>query len=361
MLRRIGRNLGLALALFAGVASVRGQEPALPMAPIQGQLPELPNTLPKVQRLPFDPAPTPPPAPAPTPQPQVEVPISPNTGLPQLNGDKRYSLADMAELGNNYIDARYVVNSQRPDDLGLWERTRDGYADTLHRLVRDYKRFYLSENLLYVGLAVGIVAPFANTDLDQRIRDGYQRQAAVGQNQTVDQMADGFKQFGEYKYVIPAYFAFSAVQYLFPECVPLQYTGQFGDRSLRALAVGAPMVGALQYGLGAGRPFGNDSRWHPGRASNSASGHAFVGSIPFLTAASMVENRVLKALLIAASFGTGWSRIHHDAHYTSQVILGWSIGFLAVEAVNFTEAESRFRFVPLEVPNGYGVGLEVQF
>jgi hypothetical protein len=119
------------------------------------------------------------------------------------------------------------------------------------------------------------------------------------------------------------------------------------------------MVGILQVGLGSDRPFADDSRWHPFRHNHGVSGHAFVGAVPFLTAASMTDSYVLKALLVAGSFGPAWSRIHTDDHYFSQVFLGWAIAYLSVQSVNQTE--SRFRIVPCEMPRGVGMGVQIQF
>jgi hypothetical protein len=150
---------------------------------------------------------------------------------------------------------------------------------------------------------------------------------------------------------------------LFPDHPWLEPMGQFGSRGLRALAVGAPMVGILQVGLGSDRPFTEDSRWHPFRSSHGASGHAFVGAVPFLTAASMIENRPLRALLFAGSLGTAWSRIHTDDHYFSQVLLGWTIAYLSVQAVNQTECQfsGRLQIVPVQFPTCTGIGVLFQY
>jgi hypothetical protein len=122
---------------------------------------------------------------------------------------------------------------------------------------------------------------------------------------------------------------------------------EWGQRCIRALAVGTPMVGLLQVGLGSTRPGLGSSYWNPLNASHGASGHAYVGSIPFLTAASMTDNPFLQVPLVACSCLTGWSRIQTDDHYLSQVILGWWMGYLAVRSVNRTQDEERsIEFLP---------------
>jgi membrane-associated phospholipid phosphatase len=130
---------------------------------------------------------------------------------------------------------------------------------------------------------------------------------------------------------------------------------------LRALAVGAPTLGVLQGGIGSMRPQG-DSRWHPFQSHHGVSGHTFVGAVPFLTAAAMSESYFLKALFFAGSFSVGWSRIHQDAHYVSQIAIGWGIAFLSVRAVNITEGDGfRMRLVPAEVADGVGIGVHVEY
>jgi PAP2 superfamily len=290
--------------------------------------------------------------------------ISPNTGMPRFDAAQEggnIGIVHLAIESSQYIDPRYIANSQHPDDLGLWERAGKVYVDQFHRLVQDYKNFYLTENMLYVGVAVAIAAPLANTHADQGIRDWYQRGAGNGRSPVADHTADVFRQFGEYQYAVPIYVACSLTGFFCDDSPAMATVGEFGNRSLRALAVGAPMVGVLQYGLGAGRPDTQDSSWEPLRSNHGASGHAFVGAVPFLTAASMTDSMALKTLFVVGSFGPAWSRIHTDDHYFSQVVLGWSIAYLSVQSVNQTEADSRFRIVPCDIPKGVGMGVEVQY
>ncbi|MSU77541.1 MAG: phosphatase PAP2 family protein [Gemmataceae bacterium] len=304
-----------------------------------------------------------PPADPAIPAPKFELPVSPNTGLPRPEVAPEYNAHAMAVLAfnsSNYTDPRYIANSYHPDDMGVWEILRDSGKEQTSRLLQDFKNFYLSENMFYVAGAVALAAPIANSQMDQRFRDWYQKQ---GRTKQADDAALFVKNFGEFKYAIPGYLAMSLSGRLFSDHPFMTPIGEFGDRGLRALAVGAPMVGVLQYGLGASRPGSQDSRWHPfSGASNSASGHTFVGAVPFLTAASMVESKTLKVLLIAGSMATGWSRIHTDDHYLAQTILGWSMAYLAVEAISRTEDQrGKMRIVPLITPNGGGMGVEFRY
>ena len=167
------------------------------------------------------------------------------------------------------------------------------------------------------------------------------------------------KYAGEYTYALPAYFcialggkALQGLDSLISDDGSWVsevggVTNEWGQRCIRAMAVGTPMVGLLQVGLGSTRPGLGSSYWNPLNASHGVSGHAYVGSIPFLTAAAMTDNPVLKIPLFLGSFLTGWSRIHTDDHYFSQVALGWWMGYLAVRSVNETQEEERaIEFLP---------------
>ena len=57
------------------------------------------------------------------PHPNVEVKISPNTGMPRLEGTEEkniHLLADLALQSSEYIDPRYIANSAHPDLPGIW-------------------------------------------------------------------------------------------------------------------------------------------------------------------------------------------------------------------------------------------------
>ena len=84
--------------------------------------------------------------------------------------------------------------------------------------------------------------------------------------------------------------------------------------------------------------------------------------MPFLTAASMTENRLLRGALFVASGWTAWSRINDDQHYLSQALLGWYFAYQAVRAVNHTEwEERRVHLAPFVHPEGNGLALHIRY
>jgi membrane-associated phospholipid phosphatase len=101
---------------------------------------------------------------------------------------------------------------------------------------------------------------------------------------------------------------------------------------------------------------GHYSGWQPFEGAHGASGHAFVGAVPLITAANMTDNWLLKGGLYFASTVVGWSRINDDRHYLSQVCLGWYLGYLAARAVNDTQTEdTRYSVMPMLDGDGVGV------
>jgi len=120
---------------------------------------------------------------------------------------------------------------------------------------------------------------------------------------------------------------------------------RWGRRNFEAMVVGLPLLWGLQYGLGASRPTDGDGlrgpRWgRPLRDDNSASGHAFMGALPWLTAARMADGPWLRAAAYAGSLLTGWSRVNDRKHYLSQVWLGWFAAWSAAAAVVAADPEN---------------------
>jgi hypothetical protein len=95
--------------------------------------------------------------------------------------------------------------------------------------------------------------------------------------------------------------------------------------------------------------------------NNGVSGHAFIGAIPFLAAAEMVESPWAKGGLYFCSTLTGLSRMTDNAHYPSQVFLGWYLAVASSVAVSRTEMHFDsmvVRVVPLPIADLGGVAVE---
>ncbi len=229
--------------------------------------------------------------------------------------------------------------------------------ETLGNVRHDHRNYYSWVTLRDLGLAVGLAAPLANTSLDEDFQSWYQRDV---RSSGTDDFARFWKTFGEGQIFIPAFagiaFAGGLLEGL-PLCGP---AGQYAGRVTRGYLVGAPPMLLMQVLLGASRPdetaFG--SRWKPFDDSNAVSGHAFVGAMPFITAAQMTERPLLKTGFYLASTYPAFSRVNDNAHYLSQIALGWWTAWLACRAVNEPDLRERsVWFQPWDEPGTAGVSV----
>lgn len=220
----------------------------------------------------------------------------------------------------------------------------------------DYGNFYSWRTFRDLSIALGGAAVLANTQMDQHFRNWYQQDV---RSPDTDRAAATCKTFGNGGLVIPIFAGMAVAGRLLDDWPVTDMLGEYGGRVTRAYAVGAPPLLLMQSLLGAERPNDNPghySYWKPFHSSHGVSGHAFMGSVPFITAANMTDNWVLKGGLYFASTLTGWSRINDDKHYLSQVCLGWYLGYLAARAVNDTQIEdTRFTVLPMLDTDGVGV------
>ena len=190
----------------------------------------------------------------------------------------------------------------------------------------DYRRFYLDADNLMSFIGVGVVAGvLANTELDREFQEYYRDKI---KNDWTDGASKLSRVPGELFVAVPVLLG----AYLnYDENTP---AGQWAGKSLRALLVGAPAGLFIRSLTGAGRPNEGGSQWRPFSDNNGLSGHAFIGAVPFLTAARMQDDPRMKALLYTLSALPAASRINDDRHYLSQVLLGWYLAYLSVAVVD---------------------------
>lgn len=215
------------------------------------------------------------------------------------------------------------------------------------QVVDDHLNYYSWRTARIYALSFGVGAVCANTALDQHFQTWYQDNIDSG-------FIHSFKYFGEGVIVLPTYFAAAAVGYWFEDRPAGSWLEEWGLRSLRTFVVGAPPMLLMQGVTGGSRPGEQpyNSAWRPFQDNNGVSGHAFMGAIPFLTAAEMTDRPALKFSLYALSTLTGWSRVNDNAHYFSQAFLGWWMAYAAVVAVDETQRSLTFQVVPMVASPG---------
>ncbi len=215
----------------------------------------------------------------------------------------------------------------------------------------DARNFYLSSsNMLRLGIGIAAAAVPANTNVDRWIRDKFQEEVRSG---GTDDAAKVAKVPGTAYVTIPVYAGAYGIGYL----VGNPTAGDWAQRSLRATVVGAPALLVLQAAIGSERPTDGSSHWKPFNSSNGVSGHAYIGAVPFVTAAGMSDSPYLKGLFYTLSALPGLSRINDDMHYFSQAALGWYLAWLSCEVVakGKDEAVGRTQLGLAPLPGGMAV------
>ena len=218
---------------------------------------------------------------------------------------------------------------------------------TQEAVLGDYRNFYSSESLFGLGIAFGAGAVMANTAIDKDVRNAYQNHLRSGDT---DNLSDVFKTLGEGAFVIPISVGAAVLGEWLPAEGSVSAVGLWGRRTARAFLVGGPATLLMQNVTGGSRPgeSNHDSSWRPFQDNNGVSGHAFVGAVPFLTLAGMTDNPLLRAGAYAASSLSGLSRINDDAHYASQVLLGWYMAYAATAAVSRSDVNhAHITLLPL--------------
>ncbi|MDA7886064.1 phosphatase PAP2 family protein [Pirellulales bacterium] len=262
------------------------------------------------------------------------------------------------------------ISSHKTQQLP-WEESRfPRLSRTGQKISQDYKNFYSCENLACVTAAFGAGALMANTGFDTTMQNAWQTGI------TGSQPGDFFsatKDIGDGIYLLPAA-GIAAAAGVALEGVPVgDALGGWGSRSLRIFLVGGPPVYVLQLATGASRPSNHGSintespsgsDWKFFQDNNGVSGHSFMGAIPFLAAADMVEHPLAKGTLYVCSTFVGFSRINDDAHYSSQAFLGWYLAWASSLAVSRTEhhfAGYEVRIVPVPIGDQGGLGVQASW
>jgi len=246
-----------------------------------------------------------------------------------------------------------------------WARSKHPHAARFgYKVLEDYRNFYSCDSLVCLTAAFGAGALMANTGFDTTMQSAWQTSVEPTDLGT---FFANCKPIGEGKYALPIFGAAALTGLVFEGRPGGDIVGEWGSRSLRMFIVGAPPVYVLQLATGASRPLEQSSagsQWKPFTDDNGVSGHAFVGAIPFLAAADMVENPVAKGALYVCSTFVGFSRMTTDSHFPSQVFLGWYLAWASSRAVSGTELHfsgMEVSVVPLPMADLGGLAVEARW
>lgn len=246
--------------------------------------------------------------------------------------------------------------------LQTWsDAPESGIARMQWKIVEDHLNFYSVETLVDLGMVTAMAGTLANTAFDEQCRDIFLDNVThTGSGETARWLhqtkgiGNGFK-------TLPLFAAAAATGLISDQFPILEPVSGWGSQSLRTFVVGAPVVCIGQLATGGSRPGENDhdSAWRPLADNNGVSGHAFMGAIPFLAAADMTESRTLKTVFIVGSTLPAISRITDDDHYTSQVILGWTIAYVSHRAISKTDRDANgWNLTSWQAADAQGLGFE---
>lgn len=234
---------------------------------------------------------------------------------------------------------------------------RNIISETYETLREDHVNFYSRSTARDLALVVSLAAPVANTAMDENFQGWYQRRLRTSRG---DDFARFWKTFGEGRLMILTFAGLSIAGRVWDELPLSAFANEYADRVTRSYLVGGPPLLFMQVALGGSRPNETSlgSQWRPFRDNNSVSGHAFIGAVPFITAAKMSENNWSKGFFYLLSALPAWSRVNDDAHYLSQAFLGWWLAHLSCRAVDQGESKAQtFSIFPLISTDAAGIFL----
>jgi len=174
-----------------------------------------------------------------------------------------------------------------------------------------YRRLYTRRNFLALAAAITGAAALAYSGADEAVDDWHRRSV---KNTTTDRLAKFLHHFGE-RWWFALFGGFALVD-RFLASTPVS---RWGRESFHAMVVGLPTLWTVQRGLGGARPKDetHGPRFLPFVDDNAASGHTFIGAIPWLVAARHMGHAPARGVARALSPWVGWSRINDRKHYLS--------------------------------------------
>ncbi len=240
-------------------------------------------------------------------------------------------------LHSTYSFGQYTACSSKNENIiHSIEATRYNKPDGKfsNNLQSSTAKLYTNRKIIYAFALSGLMA---NTNIDEQIRTSYYTNLKASKNNRYSKLT---KPLGNGRLMFSAY----PIAYIVGKLFRIEALTDWSTKSSAATFISAPGLLMSQYVLGASRPHhGFGSYWWSGMdGKNGASGHTWVAAIPIITSAKMTENRLLKILLYSASTLTGISRINDDAHYTSQVLLGYAWAYYAVDSIFNTRNSKKF-------------------
>ena len=234
-----------------------------------------------------------------------------------------------------------------------------GEEDWWAAVKEDHRQYYSWHNAAQLTAAFGISALMSQTDCDMEIQEWYQEDV---RNETTDDLSAVVKPTGDV-YVPFAFYTLATAVGRGGKAPGIRGTlGLWGQRGMRATAVGMPTMLLMQRVAATSRPFHEkDTRYRFWGNDGGVSGHAFIGAMPFLTAAELAEPVWLKSLWYCASALPALSRVNDEKHFASQALLGWFMAWRSVRSVDASDRERNLSVGLSALHDGAAMSLAWQF
>ncbi len=254
-----------------------------------------------------------------------------------------------------------LMGQEEEEDAPTMLNITKGFVESV---LNDYQYYYSAKRLWELSLLVAGTGVLANTELDKEIYDLWEDNI---RHSSTNEVADVINFFGcrdNFLYLIPGYIGLTLWGGYAPDNSRRATWGTWSERVLRGYVLAIPQQAILTNAIGASRPILGDSHWRPySGKSRAVSGHVVALSMPFVTAAKMMDTWQSKAGFYFLSTLPMFARINTESHYPSQVILAWSLVYLAASSIDVLEREKEhtLKIVPFAVPDGIGLGIQRSF
>jgi hypothetical protein len=268
-------------------------------------------------------------------------------------GDSQETTESVYDAADHSLWSSREIQIEGSAEIGL-EASR---PSIWKRLAEDQRSFYSPDSILSLGVVIGAGAAVANTSADAQIQTHFESSVHGASSDEWFEYLHANKELGNGLYTLPIFGVAWLAGETFDDRPAIENLGLWGERSTRAVIVGAPPLILTQLITGGSRPYETveGSEWNPLQDNNGVSGHAFMSSIPFITAAKMADKPWQKAMWYFGSLIGPLSRVNDNAHYPSQVGMGWAIAFLSATAVKQTDTGQRgWTILPASSSSGTG-------
>jgi hypothetical protein len=248
-----------------------------------------------------------------------------------------------------------AAEKEKKDDLTFSKDYLWGYLSDVKSIVTSPARWD-GEDWKKAFAVVGVTAGLYFYDQD--IRDWVQKH----KNGSTQSVSNYVSYLGDGFYTGPALGLF----YLYGSVVEDSKAKRASLLGLESLIISGAFAQVLKYTGHRTRPAdGNDyDQWRGPSFSSSdlsfCSGHATTAfSVATVLAYEYRDNRLVPPIVYGLAALTALSRIHDDAHWTSDAFLGSAIGYFTAKAVIALHAEHKnIRVFPLSGGTGLTIGIE---